>query len=180
MSNRVRRMLWAALWLAFALAARPSANAQGTLLFTLQNPSPTVTPGNIFQFDATLQNSDTVNTITLADVFSSISDNGTITTEYFNTGDVPTTLGPVGSADPNTPNSYMGRLFDVQVNATALPGDSVTGSYSIDYQVNGGSVQTETQNFAITVAAVPETGTVVSLGLLVSASLLLRRRLSHA
>ena len=176
MRNTRRRTLWAGLGIALALAAHPAANAQ-TLIFTLQNPIPTAMPGGTFQFVATLRNSSTVNALTLSDVFSSNSANGTITTEYFNTGEVPGTLGPVGSSDPNAPNTYTGRLFDLQVSPTAAAGDSVTGSYSIDYQVNGGSIQTATQNFALKVTGVPEPSSIALLAAMGTAGgLLLRRR----
>ena len=151
--------------LPFVLLAAP-AHAQ--LNLDLTPASQAGNPGDTLTFSGTLSNPTAAEVSVDGMTFSftgptSQPDN----TSFLANG--PLGLSPFGSVDGsgNPTDSYFGSLFDVTLNANALPGTYI-GTVFVTTNGYTGSQPTQA-DFSVTVlpaAAVPEAATTVSLGFL--------------
>ena len=150
--------------LPFVLLAAP-AHAQ--LNLDLTPASQAGNPGDTLTFSGTLSNSTAASVsldgLTFSFTGPTSQPDGTVFLS-----NAPLSLDPMGTTDGsgNPTDSYSGSIFDVTLNANALPGTYI-GTVFITTDGYTGSQPTQA-DFSVTVlpAAVPEAATTVSLGFL--------------
>ena len=135
-------MLWACLVMAFV------APAKAGIILTLDNPSITGAPGQIFTLTGSITHADPSEDLVSLQSFSFTSSVLQLLTIH------------PGSAP--YPGGYTGNILTVQILANASPGSYAANPFSLTFDsINGRTFSTNPVNLSVTVEAVPEPGTLL-------------------